>query len=281
MASFSQRKGIHPMQKLVQKESIDDELRNSLWSVLHGLIYKKYTYRPYAPPDQDIEGLLTRYWLFYFKLPSDTQPDYEGALNHVRGYFFGCKWNEVYDFLEFTAKNADWVAKDLRQMCNVFLERENAAYRFVGDEIAEITSDVEIKAVEEALSSGIPAVEKHLQTALSLLSDRKSPDYRNSIKESISAVEAICRLVSGAPKATLGTALKQVSAKAPLHPAFEKGLLALYGFTSDEHGIRHSLLEESHLHYSDAKFMLVLASGFCSFLLGKCAENGISLKGRG
>ena len=166
-------------------------------------------------------------------------------------------------------------------MCNVFLEKENSAYRFVGNEIVEITSDVEIKAVEDALSSGVPAVQKHLQTALSLLSDRKNPDYRNSIKESISAVEAVCRLLSGDSKATLGSALKQVSAKAPLHPAFEKGLLELYGFTSDEHGIRHSLLEKSHLHYSDAKFMLVLASGFCSFLLGKCAENGIKLKEHG
>jgi len=161
----------------------------------------------------------------------------------------------------------------------MFLQRENSAYRFVGNEIAEITSDAEIEAVENALLSGIPAVEKHLNTALSLLSDRKNPDYRNSIKESISAVETICRLISGESKATLGQSLKQVSAKTPLHPAFEKGLLALYGFTSDQHGIRHSLLEEANLRYSDGKFMLVLASGFCSFFLTKCAENGIKIKG--
>ena len=223
--------------------------------------------------------MFDKYWWNYFKLPSDNQPYFSDALQRVREYFFSCKWNEVYDFLEFTAKHADWIAKGLRETCNILLERENSAYRFVGNEIAEITRDVEIKAVEDALSSGIPAVERHLNTALSLLSDRKNPDYRNSIKESISAVEAICRLVSGEPKATLGQALKQVSAKTPLHPAFEKGLLALYGFTSDEHGIRHSLLEEPNLRYSDAKFMLVLASGFCSFFLTMCAENGIKIKG--
>jgi AbiJ N-terminal domain 4 len=279
MALFSQRKGIHPMQKAVQKDSIDNELRNSLWSALYGFIYRNYTYSNYDPVSANIRTLFNQYWLSYFKLPSDSQPEYPAALERVRDYFFSCTWNEVYDFLEFTVKHAEWIAEDLRKVCNLFLERENSAYRFVGNEIAEITSDVEIKAVEDALSSGIPAVEKHLQTALSLLSDRKNPDYRNSIKESISAVEAICRLVSGEPKATLGPALKQVSAKTPLHPAFEKGLLALYGFTSDEHGIRHSLLEEPNLHYSDAKFMLVVASGFCSFVLAKCAENGIKIKG--
>ena len=280
MALFSQRKGIRPMQKNVQKDSLDNELRNSLWTALYELIYTNYKDPRWDPTSDSIATLFNRYWWDYFKLPSDNQPDYYTALKRVREYFFSCEWNEVYDFLEFTAKHADWVSEELRRACNRFLERENSAYRFVGNEIAEITSDIEIGAIEEAVSSGIPAVEKHLATALSLLSDRKNPDYRNSIKESISAVEAICRLVSGAPKATLGPALKKLSVKTPLHPAFEKGLLALYGFTSDEHGIRHSLLEEPNVHYSDAKFILVLASGFCSFLLTKCAENGIKLKGR-
>ena len=280
MTLFSQRKGILPMQKKVQKGGIDAELRNSLWTALYELIYKNYDDPRWDPTSQNIASLFDQYWWGYFKLPSDNQPDYHSALERVRKYFFDCEWNEVYDFLEFTAKHADWVEKGLCKICNMFLERENSAYRFVGKEIAEITSDVEIKAVEDGLSTGIPAVEKHLNTALSLLSDRKNPDYRNSIKESISAVEAICRLISNEPKATLGPALKEVSAKTPLHPAFEKALLALYGFTSDEHGIRHSLLEEPNLHYSDAKFMLVLASGFCSFLLAKCAENGLKLTGQ-
>lgn len=37
----------------------------------------------------------------------------------------------------------------------------------------------------------------HLTKALSLLSDRNKPDYRNSIKESISAVEATCKSLTG------------------------------------------------------------------------------------
>ena len=74
MASFSQRKGIHPMQKLLQKEGIDDELRNSLWSVLHGVIYETYSNSSYKPMDLEIDALFTKYWLFYFKLPSDTKP---------------------------------------------------------------------------------------------------------------------------------------------------------------------------------------------------------------
>jgi hypothetical protein len=278
MPSFSQRKGIKPLEKSFQKEAIDSELRNSLWSVLYELIYKNWDDPRWDSTSQKIENLFNEYWWFYFKRPSDNRPQFHEALSIIRDYFFKCPWNEVYDFVEFTAQHADWVGEGIRGTSNIFMQTENSAYRFVGNEIAEITSEVEIKAIEEAVATGIPGVQRHLMTALSLLSDRKKPDYRNSIKESISAVEAICRLLSDAPKATLGTALKHVSAKTPFHPAFEKGLLALYGFTSDEHGIRHSLLEEPKLQYSDAKFMLVLASGFCGFLLAKCAENGIEVK---
>ena len=110
------------------------------------------------------------------------------------------------------------------------------------------------------------------------MSDRRVPDFRNSIKESISAVETVCRLITESRADTLGAAIKKVSSKAPLHPAFEQALLKLYGFTSDEGGVRHALMEETSLRYSDAKFMLVLCSGFVNFLLTRCAEEGLKMK---
>ncbi|MFT7288883.1 MAG: hypothetical protein ACI87W_003007 [Halieaceae bacterium] len=47
----------------------------------------------------------------------------------------------------------------------------------------------------------------HLQTALSLMNDRDMPDYRNSIKESISAVEAVASVIVSEEHTTLGKAL--------------------------------------------------------------------------
>jgi hypothetical protein len=71
-----------------------------------------------------------------------------------------------------------------------------------------VTSKEEISEIEEALIQGKKQSPEivHLTTVLYLLSDRKHPDYRNSIKESISSVEAICRKIGG-NKATLGKAL--------------------------------------------------------------------------
>ena len=149
------------------------------------------------------------------------------------------------------------------EFLNGVLEKQNAAYRIVGTEIVEITDTNEIKAIEDALSHPDAPVRENIRTALAMLSDRQKPDYRNSIKESISAVEATCRLVTGMERATLGDALKRIP---KLHPALQRSFLAMYGFTSDADGIRHSLLDESNLTYADAKFMLAASSAFVSYL---------------
>ena len=194
----------------------------------------------------------------------------KSAYKVFKEYFFTCKWFEVYDFIEFLLQDTDTLLFDSGiQSINTVLEMENAAYRIVGSEVVEMTDTNEIAAIEDALNHPDAPVRAHIQTALAMLSDRKSPDYRNSIKESISAVEATCRLVTSMKTATLGDALKKVT---DLHPALQKGFLALYGFTSDASGIRHSLLEESNLTYADAKFMLAACSSFVSYLRSSANE---------
>jgi hypothetical protein len=191
--------------------------------------------------------------------------------------FFRAEWHWIFDFLEFSAKHAKECGPLLIKFVNVQLERENSAYRLVGTEVVEITDKTEITSIEEALT-GPKAARIHFERAIDLLSDRRAPDFRNSIKESISAVEAICRLIANSHSDTLGLAVKKVSTKTPLHPAFEQALLKLYGFTCDDGGIRHALMEEPSLGYADAKFMLVLCSAFTNFLLARCAETGVKLE---
>lgn len=290
MALFSQRKGIRPLQKAVQRESVDDELRSKLWSGLKLVVWDRY--RPqdalgYMPDDSHrLLTLVSVVWLHYFKQPIDVVPDFnprysKSAYSAIREHFLQGKWWEVYDFIEFIAKQVDedW-QKPLVEISNSFLEQESSAYRFVGTEIVEITSDTEISAIESALDKSTKESQVHFTRALELLSDRKRPDYRNSIKESVSAIESLCKVISANPKGTLGDCLKLLKDKAPIHPALEAAFLKLYGYTSDAGGIRHALIENSQSpSFADAKFMLVACSAFNSFLLSKAAENGIRIAG--
>lgn len=147
-----------------------------------------------------------------------------------------------------------------------------SAYRFVDGEIVEITSENEVLAIENALftsQSQYRPVHEHLRRALELLSDRETRDYRNSIKESISAVESLACLIAGKPKAALNDALDVIEKKHSLHGALKKSFSNLYGYTSDAGGVRHKLLDETILSQEDATFMLVSCSAFVSYLIAK------------
>jgi hypothetical protein len=224
--------------------------------------------------------LVRRLWRDHFKKPIDTLKDSWGDIpSQIRRYFFKCKWNKVYDFIEFVANNYpdQYVNSEFMTRFNSFLKRELSAYRFVGGKITQTTSEEEITEIEEALADAPKPVNIHLKTALDFLANRKSPEYRNSIKESISAVEAICKLITDDPKATLDQALKQIEQRVWLHPALKKAFSNLYGYTSDAEGIRHALMDEPNLGFEDAKFMLVSCSAFINYLITKSSKAGIKL----
>ncbi|PYV16609.1 MAG: hypothetical protein DMG21_11065 [Acidobacteria bacterium] len=170
-------------------------------------------------------------------------------------------------------------AATFQKACNDLFEREVSGYRFVDGKVAPITSQEEVGEVEEAanVAGRMKPGAVHFQRALELLADRKSPDYRYSVKESISAVEAACRVLAGKPKAQLTDLLRKVKDTVGLHPALEKAFVSMYGYTSDEQGVRHSLLDESNLTFEDAKFMLVSCAAFVNYLRAKAARSGLGL----
>lgn len=284
--SFSERYGFKPVKDIVQITSMDDELRIGLWNVLTVVYWNPLsdnnpTGNEYVR-DKTLWPLLASLWVDYWKFPLDTLSYWwADGYRFLRKDFFGCEWHEAYSLIEFVGGYRGLGAKQSNFMdaCNNVLKRELSGYRFVGHLLVPITAEEQLAAVEAALNSTGPndPVRVHLETALKHLSDRNDPDYRNSIKESISAVESLCKLIAKAPKATLGDALDAVERRVKLHPALRKSIISLYGYTSDADGIRHALLEESSLGQEDALFMLVSCSGFINFLTQKAAKASINL----
>jgi hypothetical protein len=280
MNSFSQRKGLKPVKNIVQVESMDQDLRNGLWNGLQ-LFYWDTAGTIYRISENPPLSLLFYFvWRDFFKKPVDEIPSsWERAYRALRNWFFESAWNEVYDFIEFVADNSpqEFDTDGFISFCNTMLEREVSAYRLVDGVVTQLTSEQEIAEIEQAIDAPAPLkpVSTHLKTALVFLSDKANPDYRNSIKESISAVESMCNLITGG-KDTLGDALKKVEDKVGIHSALKKGFSSIYGYTNDAGGIRHALLDEPNLDFEDAKYMLVSCSAFVNYLASKAAKAGIT-----
>ena len=280
MARFSERIGKVSPRSAIQIGAMDVPLRNVLWNAvdvwvfggLSGWIHNTWQW-----------VVCQNIWIYFFRLPVDEIDAYWPKIKEeLRGWFFNAEWYEVYDFVEFLAAQLPGhVASQFIVATTAALEREMAGYRFVAGELAPMTNEQEIAAIESALAdtSQLTVVQSHLQSALSKLSHRTNPDFRNSIKESISAVEALCRVITGDDRATLGQALKRLTDRGlKFHPALEKAWGSLYGYTSDEDGIRHAMLEESTLTLADAKYFLVSCSAFITYLIELARNAGLPLK---
>ncbi len=266
---FSERYGYRPIRSQLQVESIDEPLRNGLWNVLYNAILHDWV-GPYLPEHH--ARIVKRFWMEFLKQPIDRIPS-TGAdfVRKFREIFFLHPWYDVYDLLEFFCEQSSSLfcerAGIFVKLCNDVMTKEMSAWRVVGQHIARITSEEEIAAIEEAErpTDKFTPVSTHIRSAVALLADRQNPDYRNSIKESISAVEAICRITTKEP--TLGKALKSLPQKGVIvDPAIEGAFHKLYGYTNGPQGIRHALLDQETLDHDDAKFMLVACSAFVNLV---------------
>ena len=280
---FSERYGYKPVRDIIQKESIDDALKNGLWSGFHSYIWNRIEHghnQSSFTRNSNIYSLVESYWLNLFKNPTDTIPQWTSdSLKIIRDYFFNCAWHEIYSLIEETIEHYPYQRVSNKDSfitnINNMLERENSAYRIINDEIIPITSEQEIQSIETALenTNQYLGVQQHLNQALKLMSDRQKPDYRNSIKESVSALEGMCQKILKKDKVTLGDAIGQIEKQYPIHPALKASIKSLYGYTSDADGIRHAMLDESNLSYIDAKFMLVACTNFINYLIDKTRDH--------
>lgn len=275
---FSERHGFKQTKQIIQTESMDDDLRIGLWNVLQTRIWDDIPSLPLW-----YNEVIKSLWMDFFNWLVVTNTTREDILERINSWYDNASWYEVYDLIEFVVPQLPPKQQSpFRIQCNTIMERELSGYRFVGNQIAPITSNEEIQAIENVLSDQMPCkgARIHLANALDKLSDRTNPDYRNSIKESISAVEAIAKVISGNCKATMSEALNAIEreGKVQLHKALKTGYDKIYGYTSDaKDGIRHAMLEESKLYFEDAYYMLVSCSAFINYLVAKAQKAGIEL----
>lgn len=281
MKSFSQRLGLEPVKSTIQIDSIDDNLRVGLWNVLTVNFF-------YGNPinmhelKHTVEKLFINLWLDFFKFRLDKFPIRTSPfLAVLEQHIFKSEWNKVYDLIECIAisiesdsYNGDELKNQFIQQCNYILEKEFSGFRFIDGVLAPIISDLEIKTIENVANSEDinNSVKKHVKRALQLFSDRENPDYRNSIKESISAVESYCTTLTGESKPKLSTALAKIETHHHLHPSLKEGFNKLYGYTSDESGIRHAIMDEKEISQEDALFMLISCSAFINYLQQKATK---------
>lgn len=244
---FSDKVGITEPKSIIQIKGMDGSLRNKLWNAIYIHIVIPVNAPQFSETTySNFYNFFVNLWHNYYEMPLDTIPMYRSdTINFIRKDFFKCEWFDVYNLIDFIYHNETTIDKRaFKEFVNNILKEELAGYKYVGEDLIPITDESEVKEIEELLIKStnykLKGVKVHIESALSLLSNKESPDYRNVIKESISAVESIVQILTGDKNAELGKALGILKEKINIHGALEQGFKKIYGYTSDSDGIRHA-----------------------------------------
>ncbi len=271
---FSDKYGFTKPRDIFQIKDIDDTLRNRLWNTvkvkfIDVLVAGNYDSESFTLMNSKDKDFIVQVYDSFFKDHIDPLQFSKSKIRaDIKERFFKLEWHDTYNLLEFLPCVYHSTNRNYYNYTNQVLEEENSAYRFVDEYITPIVDEIEIISIEDAMGCEYLSVKRHLSKAIELFSDKETPDYVNSIKESISAVESVCQHISSKDNDDLGKCLKNL--ELTINKQFRTSMINLYGWTSKEDGIRHAYTgAEIETSFSEAKYMLVACSAFVNYLIEK------------
>ena len=270
---FSQRAGLEAIPPQLKLGEVSAALRRLLYYYI-SLEIDRESYAPYSSAvfNDKWRRVATDLHVLFFKQPADKF-DYGAYGNKERLNFFiqRATIGGLFDLVEFFVRHPGCSGELKRELADAFV-MVRAAYRvFDNKYIAAIGTEEQAAAFERAIAdaeakNAIAARKQLIAAGVAL----RNSDWAGSVRESIHAVEAMAvRLAPGTD--TLGAALKVLEQRGHLHGGLKAAFGSLYGYSSDEEGVRHALVfgDEAQVDEADALFMLGACASFVSYLLAR------------
>jgi hypothetical protein len=278
--TFEQAEGAAPLPSQLQLKEISQELRARLWSVIYthlkgALDYRKMSGDPYLR--EPWEGML-RYMHVYrdHGMVDEFKNDAPKLTAQIKDIFENGNYLAIFGWLQ-TVLRLRTCPDKLPTQIDQALRSARAAYRVLDkDTIVPIGSDAELETLKKAFAdlatTEFHGARAHLRKAAEELTAGR---YSDSIRESINSVESVARTLE--PDGKLSGALAKLERSANIHGGMKNAFNSLYGYTSDEQGIRHAHLNEPSAKpdETDALFMIGACAAFVSYLINKARAAGL------
>lgn len=280
--TFSQRYGYVSVPEQMRLEEISDDLRREVWNEARRLLFLMRGSTPlgnYYFEDKAARIIERIIGELDNISEDDVSTDYDDVIMFFKISILSYPFNKVLDLIELIVRESPKLEiKDNRFGTEVrrsfekyaaayWLDTSNLPPRFF-PRSTKMQGEATRSALATIHGEGMKGAETHLRQAADHISARQ---FADSITDSIHAVESVARTLD--PKAkTLGEALNSLERSGFLkHRALKEAFSKLYGYTSDEQGIRHALLdkESPDVDLDEAMFMFGACASFAAYLVNK------------
>ena len=277
--SFSEREGLKPLPTAYELEELPYEVRNEIKSVLEEPLNQFFGFYRGTETLPDWLKVFKNFHVRYLELPVEAfYPD------NTRSQLFGListgSYNEVIDVLEFFINHSILINHPFVSELSDLFERRQVAYMLI-----ERDKNKRFFVPRASTEEGIAYLRALNSFDLDLfIGSRKNlveagyhlakKEYSKSVRESIHAVESMIRVLTGNKNVKFSDGMRELSKKFSLHGALAEGFIKLYGFSSDEDGVRHSSIQGTEsIDEETAFYFLGSCSSFITFLMHKAHKN--------
>ena len=265
--TFEQAEGLSLLPSQLKRAEVSPELRAVLWNYIYGELKRTAERDAYLYVGKPWTAILKQVHVFRDHQNADEfNARFSEAIEAPKKVFTQRPYGDIYGWLQFVLPLKP--TPDFAKTIDNILRYCRSPFRVVDAAvICPIGSDEEAQTITNAFGdlkvAGLTGSKEHLKNAAEALT---TGDFAGSVRESIHAVESAVRVLE--PSGEFSKALSKLEQKTNIHGALKKGFLALYGFSSDEQGIRHPLLEKQApaVDEADAMFMIGACAAFLSYL---------------
>ena len=276
--SFSQAWGYEEIRPM-DLEELPPEARTAIWNVFFVHV-RDSSARDFNDDlwihDAWADILKAKHCHFDHLRIDDWNPEFSSICKDLQQYVEEQPFNRVFDLIQFVLRHRACPRSFTEETMALFRRCRLAYVVDIGPPptiIPAVTPEegnTVVDAAETLRRVGLNGSALHLGKASECLN---RGDWAGSVRESIHAVESVARQLDPEAARTLGPALKSLERHRMLHPALKKAFSELYGYTSDEQGIRHALLDrtDAQVRKEEALFMLGACASFAGYLSRKHA----------
>lgn len=279
--TFSQREGKASLPEPMRLEYIPHRFRQLAWQVISGEIHNSSdfdVYDPYFLEEPNIGSILRSYEFDVLDKFHDETVGHnpESSLRFYRELISSDNYHNILTCIEFMLRD-ERCSKKLREGLVEAFDKAPIAY-FVDDKkglptimprFSHEAGAATQQAIETLRQNDMEGATTHLRQAVEHINAQQ---YGDSVADSIHAVESVARIIDTQANKTLTPALDSLEKAGLLnHPALKQGFEKLYGYASNEQGIRHALLNQdsADVGLDEAVFMFGACASFAAYLVNK------------
>jgi hypothetical protein len=186
-----------------------------------------------------------------------------------------CEWWQVYDICEvaYASPSVQRSKADICARVNQLLAEELLGFEFrdgLVEKVGAAFIDAQVKEARYLLKEPkFKGADEHFEKALKAVNIRPNPDVENCIKDAVSSIESVGRILANDERALLSDIIKDMARKGTIPKPLDEAIQKVYAYRGNQPGVAHGLVGDSKVTIDEAEFVLAMSAAVIIYLVNK------------